>query len=69
MAKFLNSEVKVQSNMTRIQDFYREVEIDYDFVAILLLALLPKNKKLRICIDRTDSSTTDVILGRLKLTF
>jgi Transposase DDE domain len=53
-AKFLNSEVKVQSNMTRIQDFYREVEIDYDFVAILLLTLLPKNKKLRICIDRTE---------------
>ena len=53
-AKFLNSEVKVQSNMTRIQDFYREVEINYDFVAILLLTLLPKNKKLRICIDRTE---------------
>ena len=53
-AKFLNSEVKVQSNMTRIQDFYREVEIDYDFVAILLLTLLPKNKKLRISIDRTE---------------
>ena len=53
-AKFLNSEVKVQSNMTRIQDFYLEVEIDYDFIAILLLTLLPKNKKLRICIDRTE---------------
>jgi hypothetical protein len=65
-AKFLNSEVKVQ---TRIQDFYREVEIDYDLVAILLLSLLPKNKKLRICIDRTDSSTTDVTLERPKLIF
>lgn len=53
-AKFLNAEVKVQSNMTRIQDFYREVDIDYDFVSILLLTLLPKNKKLRICIDRTE---------------
>jgi hypothetical protein len=53
-AKFLNYGVKVQSNMTRIQDFYREVEIDYDFVAILLLTLMPKNKKLRICIDRTE---------------
>ena len=39
-AKFLNSDVKVQSNMTRIQDFYRQVEIDYDFVAILLLVVL-----------------------------
>jgi len=53
-AKFLNSDVKVQSNMNRIQDFYREVELNYDFVAILLLTLLPKNKKLRICIDRTE---------------
>ena len=53
-AKFLNAEVKVQSNMTRIQDFYREVEMNYDFVAVLLLTLLPKNKKLRISIDRTE---------------
>jgi len=53
-AKFLNSDVKVHSNMTRIQDFYRQVDIDYDFVAILLLTLLPKSKKLRICIDRTE---------------
>jgi hypothetical protein len=53
-AKFLNSDVKVQSNMTRIQDFYREVAINYDLVAILLLALLPKHKKLRISIDRTE---------------
>lgn len=58
-AKFLNSDVKIQSNMTRIQSdrrcgFYREVEIDYDFVAVLLLPLLPKSKQLRICIDRTE---------------
>ena len=26
-AKFLNSDVKVHSNMTRIQDFYRQVDI------------------------------------------
>jgi transposase len=30
------------------------VEIDYDFVAILLSTLLPKSKKLRICIDPTE---------------
>jgi Transposase DDE domain len=53
-AKFLNADVKIKSNMTRIQDFYREVEINYDFVAVLLLTLLPKNKKLRISIDRTE---------------
>lgn len=53
-AKFLNADVKVQSNMTRIQDFYREVEINYDFIAVLLLTLFPLSKKLRICIDHTE---------------
>jgi hypothetical protein len=53
-AKYLNDEVKVKSNTTRIQDFYREVEIDYNVVALLLLVLMPKNGKLRICIDRTE---------------
>lgn len=52
-AKYLNAEVKLDSNTKRIQDFYREVELNYKFVAILLLTLLPK-KKLRICIDRTE---------------
>jgi hypothetical protein len=28
-------------------DFFREVEIDYNCVAALLLSLLPKDKKLR----------------------
>ncbi len=53
-AKYLNAEVKLDSNTTRIQDFYREVEIDFQFVALLLLTLLPKKGKLRICIDRTE---------------
>jgi hypothetical protein len=53
-AKFLNSEVKIESNTIRIQDFFREVELNYDFVAMLLLSLLPKSEKLRICIDRTE---------------
>jgi hypothetical protein len=53
-AKYLNDAVKLDSNTTRIQDFYREVELNYGFVAILLISLLPKNKKLRICIDRTE---------------
>jgi hypothetical protein len=35
-------------------DFFREVEIDYNCVAALLLSLLPKDKKLRLCIDRTE---------------
>lgn len=52
-AKYLNDDVKLASNTKRVQDFYREVEVNYKFVAIFLLTLLPK-KKLRICIDRTE---------------
>lgn len=46
-AKYFNAAVKLDSNTKRIQDFYREVELNYKFVAILLLTLMPK-KKLRI---------------------
>ena len=35
-------------------DFFREVELNYQSVALLLLSLLPKKKKLRLCIDRTE---------------
>jgi hypothetical protein len=52
-AKYLNEGVKLESNTKRVQDFYREVPVNYEFVAIFLLTLLPK-KKLRICIDRTE---------------
>ncbi len=54
VAQHLNDSVKLASNETRIQDFFREVEIDYHCVAALLLSLLPKGKKLRLCIDRTE---------------
>lgn len=54
VAHHLNDQAKLASNETRIQDFFREVEIDYYFVAVLLVNLLPKNKKLRLCIDRTE---------------
>lgn len=54
VAQHLNDNVKLASNEIRIQDFFREVEIDYHCVAALLLSLLPKGKKLRLCIDRTE---------------
>lgn len=54
VAQHLNDDVKIASNEIRIQDFFREVEIDYHCVAVLLLSLLPKKKKLRLCIDRTE---------------
>lgn len=54
VAHHLNDKVKMASNENRIQDFFREVDIDYQAVAILLISLLPNDKKLRLCIDRTE---------------
>ena len=54
VAQHLNDEAKVASNEVRIQDFFREVDLEYSCVATLLLSLLPGNKKLRLCIDRTE---------------
>jgi hypothetical protein len=54
IAHHLNEDAKLVSNEVRIQDFFREVEIDYKQVAILLISLLPPKKKVRICIDRTE---------------
>lgn len=62
IAQHLNDKVKMTSNENRIQDFFREADIDYYAVATLLISFLPKNKKLRLCIDRTewDFGTTQV---------
>lgn len=60
IAQHLNDKVKMTSNENRIQDFFREADIDYYAVATLLISFLPKNKKLRLCIDRTDR-TADAV--------
>ena len=54
VAQALNDEVKASSNETRIQDFFREVELDYEQLAILLAMFLPKRGKVTLCIDRTE---------------
>jgi hypothetical protein len=54
VAVHLNEEAKLTSNEVRIQDFFRQVDIDYFFVAALLVSLLPARGKLRLCIDRTE---------------
>jgi len=54
VAQHLNDAVKVASNETRIQDFFREVRLDYLVLAQLLLGLLPATGKLRLCLDRTE---------------
>lgn len=53
-ATCLNSQVKDSSNETRIQDFYREVNLDYDQLALLFLCVFPSHQKLDIIIDRTE---------------
>jgi hypothetical protein len=50
----LNDSVKLTSNKVRIQDFFREAELDYGFVAVLLSSLLPAKGKLHLCIDQTE---------------
>lgn len=62
VAQHLNDEVKLASNENRIQDFFREVELDYQLVAVLLLSLLPKKVKLSICIDRSEWERSGVLV-------
>ena len=54
VAQHLNDAVKPASNETRIQDFFREVNLDYTLLAKLLLSALPPQGKLRLCLDRTE---------------
>jgi hypothetical protein len=54
IAPHFNDKAKLTSNEVRIQDFFREVDLDYFYVALLLLQLLPPKEKLRLCIDRTE---------------
>ena len=54
VAQHLNDAAKPASNETRIQDFFREVDLNYVLVARLLLSLLPAQGKLRLCLDRTE---------------
>ena len=54
LAQHLNDAAKMASNETRIEDFFREVTLNYVALATLLLSFLPKKGKCRLCIDRTE---------------
>ena len=54
IAQHLNDAAKTASNETRIEDFFREVDLNYALIATLLLSFLPKKGKYRLCIDRTE---------------
>jgi Transposase DDE domain len=54
LATVLNEDVKIASNQNRIEDFFRQVSLNFEAVARLMLALLPRKAKLRLTIDRTE---------------
>jgi hypothetical protein len=53
VASFLNDGAKCISNEKRIQDFFREVKLDYNHLISFLVKLLPSGS-VTLCIDRTD---------------
>lgn len=53
-ATYLNNKVQDASNETRIQDFYREANLDYEQLAILFFCIFPSHQKLDVIIDRTE---------------
>jgi hypothetical protein len=56
LAQHLNDGVKTDSNETRLRDFFRETTLDYEAVAIFIVAFLKQqpNLKIRLTIDRTN---------------
>ena len=54
VAQHLSDAVKPTSNETRVQDFFREVDLDYLVLARLLVSLLLVQGRLRLCLDRTE---------------
>ncbi len=44
VAQHLNDKAKLACNEVRIQDFFREVDLDYSCVAMLLLSLLERQE-------------------------
>jgi hypothetical protein len=54
VAQDLNEQVQDISNEVRIQDFFRQAELNYEQVALLMCLLLKQKEKIRLCIDRTE---------------
>lgn len=54
IAEYLNDEAQSLSNEVRIQDFFRQVALDYEQVALLLCLFLSRKGKVRLCMDRPE---------------
>jgi len=63
VAQHLNDQVQDICNEVRIQDFFRQVELDYEQVAILLVLFLNRKEKVRLCIDRTSEDEQRIRLS------
>ena len=55
IAQGIDSDVKIESTIRRIEDWFRKVEFDYEALIVLLVCFIPGNfKKWTISIDRTE---------------
>lgn len=54
VAQHLNDQVQDICNEVRIQDFFRQVALDYEQIALLLCLFLKPKEKVSLCIDRTE---------------
>jgi Transposase DDE domain len=52
--KLPEDEIHVKSIIHRLEDFFREVEFDYEMIGMLLLFCLGDKGKIRLCMDRTE---------------
>jgi hypothetical protein len=54
IAPHLNEEIQSGCHEVRIQDFFRQVSLGYEQVAVLVCLFLNSKGKVRLCIDRTE---------------
>jgi len=54
IAVYLNDDAQVKSNEVRIQNFFRDYELDYNQIALLLIFFLPPKGKVTLSMDRTE---------------
>lgn len=60
--------LQVKSIAHRLEDFFKEAELDYERIALLLVFCLNAGK-VRLCIDRTEQTLPDRISEHLRSIF
>ena len=54
IAAEMQGDVQESSKVRRIHNFMSDYAIDYEFVSLFLIFMLPKRGKVRLCLDRTE---------------